>query len=97
MPVLPSYRNQSIDLVCKSIDWFLYEGSTGIQWVNTVEMLIFHCIYAFNEKLASILLLIFILMLIQFLILVVRMKEFCAQIRSPYHVGLYFLTKQNIY
>ena len=30
MPVLPSYRNQSIDLLCKSIDWFLYEGNTGI-------------------------------------------------------------------
>ena len=26
--VLPSYRNQSIDLLCKSIDWFLYEGNT---------------------------------------------------------------------
>ena len=34
MPVLPSYRNQSIDLLCKSIDWFLYEGNTGIQWVK---------------------------------------------------------------
>ena len=30
MPVLPSYRNQSIDLHSKSIDWFLYEGNTGI-------------------------------------------------------------------
>ena len=30
MPVLPSYRNQSIDLQSKSIDWFLYEGNTGI-------------------------------------------------------------------
>ena len=27
--VLPSYRNQSIDLHSKSIDWFLYEGNTG--------------------------------------------------------------------
>ena len=34
MPVLPSYRKQSIDLHSKSIDWFLYEGNTGIQWVN---------------------------------------------------------------
>ena len=33
MPVLPSYRNQSIDL-SKSIDWFLYAGNTGIWWVN---------------------------------------------------------------
>ena len=30
MPVLPSYRNQSIDFLYKSIDWFLYEGNTGI-------------------------------------------------------------------
>ena len=28
--MLPSYRNQSIDLHSKSIDWFLYEGNTGI-------------------------------------------------------------------
>ena len=34
MPVLSSYRNQSIDLHCKSIDWFLYEGNTRIYWVN---------------------------------------------------------------
>ena len=26
--MLPSYRNQSIDLHSKSIDWFLYEGNT---------------------------------------------------------------------
>ena len=30
MPVLPSYRNQLIDLQGKSIDLFLYEGNTGI-------------------------------------------------------------------
>ena len=30
MPVFPPYRNQSIDLLCKSIDWFLYESNTGI-------------------------------------------------------------------
>ena len=29
MPVLPSYRNQLIDLLYKLIDWFLYEGNTG--------------------------------------------------------------------
>ena len=27
--MLPLYRNQSIDLLCKSIDWFLFEGNTG--------------------------------------------------------------------
>ena len=30
MPVLPSYRNQSIDLLFKSTDWFMYEGNTDI-------------------------------------------------------------------
>ena len=30
MTVLPSYRNQPIDLQYKLIDWFLYEGNTGI-------------------------------------------------------------------
>ena len=29
-PVLPSYGNQTADLLCKSIEWFLYEGNTGI-------------------------------------------------------------------
>ena len=29
VPVLPSYKNQSIDLPCKSVDWFQYEGNTG--------------------------------------------------------------------
>ena len=28
--VLSSYRNKSIDLHSKSIDWFLYDGNTGI-------------------------------------------------------------------
>ena len=30
MPVMPSYRNQSIDLQSKATDWFLYEDNTGI-------------------------------------------------------------------
>ena len=34
MPVLLSYRNQSIGLLCKSTDWFLYEGNTCIYWVK---------------------------------------------------------------
>ena len=37
MPLLPSYKNQSIDLHSKSIDWFLYESNTGTQWVNHYE------------------------------------------------------------
>ena len=36
VPVLFSYRNQSIDLLCKSIDWFLYEGNTDTEWVNVL-------------------------------------------------------------
>ena len=34
MPVLLSYRSQSLDLQCKSINWFLYEGNTGTEWVK---------------------------------------------------------------
>ena len=34
MSVFPSYRNQSIDLQCKSIDWFLYEGNIGMKKVD---------------------------------------------------------------
>ena len=30
MPALLSHKNQSIDLHSKSIDWFLYEGNTGL-------------------------------------------------------------------
>ena len=26
---VPSYRNQSTDFLCKSIDWFLYGGKSG--------------------------------------------------------------------
>ena len=32
MPVLPSYKNQSIDFLYKSIDRFLYEGNTDIKF-----------------------------------------------------------------
>ena len=38
MPVLSSYRNQLIGILCKSIDWFLYEGNTGIQWVKLISI-----------------------------------------------------------
>ena len=26
---VPLYRNQSVDLLCKSTDWFLYDGNIG--------------------------------------------------------------------
>ena len=42
MPVLTSYRNQSMDLLCKSIDWFLYEGKTGIYWVDHGVLSLFY-------------------------------------------------------
>ena len=28
-PMFPSYRSQSVDLRCKSTDWFLYDGNIG--------------------------------------------------------------------
>ena len=34
MSVFPSYRNQSIDLQSKSIDWFLCEGNIGMKKVD---------------------------------------------------------------
>ena len=33
-PILLSYRNQSTDLYCKSIEWFLLECSIGMIWVK---------------------------------------------------------------
>ena len=40
VPVLPSYRNQLIDLLWKSIDWFLYEGNTGTWWIKIKNAII---------------------------------------------------------
>ena len=37
--MLPSYRNQSIDLHRKSIDWFLYEDNTGLK--NPADIYLF--------------------------------------------------------
>ena len=34
IPIFPSYRNQPIDWDYKSIDWFLYDGNTALNWVN---------------------------------------------------------------
>ena len=36
MPVLPSYKNQSIDLRSKSVDLFLYEGNIGTLGFNKI-------------------------------------------------------------
>ena len=32
--MLPSFRNQSVDLDSKSIDWLLYECNIDLIWVN---------------------------------------------------------------
>ena len=33
------YRNQSIDLLCKSIDWFLYDKDLSHNWLETQKEL----------------------------------------------------------
>ena len=39
MPVFPSYRNQSINLQCKSIDWFQYDATIAL---NGLTLLLVH-------------------------------------------------------
>ena len=36
--MLPSYRNQSVDLPCKSTDWFLYDQLTGFYMMGTLAI-----------------------------------------------------------
>ena len=51
--VLPLYRNRPIDLLCKSVDWFLYNGNTGLNgkvdvWLMKtvkINMLIFRYMF----------------------------------------------------
>ena len=51
MPLFPSYGNQSIDLLRKSNDWFLYEGNADIQWVKKViSQFICRCISITNNQ-----------------------------------------------
>ena len=55
--VLPLYRNHPIDLLCKSVDWFLYNSNTGLNgkvdvWLlKTVKinMSIFRYMFLFLE------------------------------------------------
>ena len=55
--VLPLYRNRTIDLLCKSVDWFLYNGNTGLNgkvdvWLMKtvkINMLIFRYMFLFSE------------------------------------------------
>ena len=32
------YRNQLIDLECKTTEWFLYDTKNGPRWVNTLTV-----------------------------------------------------------
>ena len=58
MPMFPAYRNQSIDLQCTSIDWFLYERNIGMKkvkericfWSNKLYNFIFEDITAFRAS-----------------------------------------------
>ena len=55
--VLPLYRNRPIDFLCKSADWFLYNGNTGLNgkvyaWLMRmvkINMLIFRYTVLFSE------------------------------------------------
>ena len=55
--VLPFYRNRPIDLLCKSVDWFLYNGNTDLNdkvdvWLMKmvkINMLIFRYMFLFSE------------------------------------------------
>ena len=55
--VLPLYRNRPIDLLCKSVDWILYNGNTGLNgkvdvWLMKtvkINMLIFRYMFLFSE------------------------------------------------
>ena len=54
---LPLHRNRPIDLLCKSVDWFLYNGNTGLNgkvdvWLMKtvkINMLIFRYMFLFSE------------------------------------------------
>ena len=52
-PELSSYRNQSIYLLFKSIDWFLYDGDFGVQCVKQgffLLFLLFSCVSSINLR-----------------------------------------------
>ena len=55
--VLPLYRNRPTDLLCKSVDWFLCKGNTGLNgkvdvWLmktGKINMLIFRYMFLSSE------------------------------------------------
>ena len=44
-PVLSLYRNQSTDLWRKSMEWFLYNGNTGLDWNKLIKTTNFSIYY----------------------------------------------------
>ena len=49
MPVLSSYRNQSIDLHSKSIDWFLCEGKLALNGLTSSKILLHRSVSSFQN------------------------------------------------
>ena len=47
MPVLPSYRNQLIDLLCESNDLFLFEGTQAFNVLRDQHL--FMCLEILND------------------------------------------------
>ena len=54
-PMFPSNRNQSVDLLCKSTDWFLYDGNIGRSRINKVLSLVtvVSCHFVFIFRVSS--------------------------------------------
>ena len=58
--VLSLCRNCPIDLLCKSVDWFLYNGNTGLNgkvdfWLMKtvkINILIFRYMFLFSEAIS---------------------------------------------
>ena len=54
MPVLPSYRNLSIDLLWKSMDWFLYEdNTTNFERIHFIHVVFCFKLWTLNLLLSS--------------------------------------------
>ena len=74
VPMLPSYRNQSIDFLCKSFDWFLYEGNAGIYYSLMDQEIHIFCDLDMNSV-VFIPLIIICFWIFQFLLLVPSRKK----------------------
>ena len=58
----PCHRNHSIDLLCKSLDWFLYDRDLRYERVKSVLSLLVCTCVCLSHKLKAALLLIYILL-----------------------------------